>query len=253
MNGRGSGLLLRAGEPSRQPVSVERDSLALGDSPCLHADGDGTAMDDISDDGLVSVRTGPGMGILITGVDERVHLSVAMTAVRYGAVNDRPVHVFAGSRDPFCRELQRLCREKYGWVQFHLEPEAQKEALASQREGCVNILMGLSGEACYSRSLSGLRVSPESELLEQAVRRAGLTILCERKGRTADQTLHYLTDSMPIRLACVGDAANIRSTFEQVDFMGGTRFDRPSRSAIKTYYCNRDTDKRGKVRLFLPM
>ena len=74
----------------------------------------------------------------------------------------------------------------------------------------------------------------------------------ERRCKIVRSELPQLLALAPIHITAVGDSENLRAALPDTARITATAFDVPQKDSIHAYYCNRDTEKWGKVVLFQP-
>lgn len=256
MNGRGQSILLRNNDISAQATGGNEQELVLGMSPCLRKDYATESIDDIKDDIMVSITSNtPGRNIICSGPDDRVACSTALSALRQAVSsnNQYEVHLFGRETNSLVCMLKSILPE----IQVHHDSVAIKDELSRQvgsEERYMNVFAELPDYSEYSQSSSGLRVSPESELLKQilnsVVKTGSVNIIHAKHFRNIRSAFPYIVTSAPICLLAVGDMDNIRTATTEKCRIISSDFDIPRKDAIKAYYFNKDTEKFGKVILF---
>ena len=256
MNGRGESILLRKNDTSvRAPESNDHE-LILGMSPCLRRDYAEESADDIHDDIRISISLNThSRNMICSGPDDRVAASAALSALRQAAAGNAPyeVHVFGKEANA----LVRMLASALPGAQLHQNSGDMKNELSRQASSaarCINVFAELPDFSEYAQPSSGLRVSPESELLKQIVnsaeRTGSVNIIHAKHFRSIRSAFPYMISAAPICLLAVGDTDNIRNaTADRCRFVSSD-FDVPRKDAIKAYYYNKDTEKFGKIILF---
>lgn len=249
VNGTGETAWLRYNAASRAaPSALPHGEVTFGDSVCLHKDRAASDADSLKDDGLVSF-TPNGTHILCTGSDLRVPASVLCSAARFAEQEGLSLHIFCAESHP----LLRLCPET---ATVYTTLAAQREALSRQlREGqnrAVNVFLEMSAEKEFTQPLGTLRPSADAALLKNAVAHSRLSVVFERRYKIVRSELPQLLALAPIHITAVGDSENLRAALPDTAHITATAFDVPQKDSIHAYYCNRDTEKWGKIVLFQP-
>lgn len=249
VNGTGETAWLRYNAASRAaPSALSHGEVTFGDSVCLHKDRAASDADSLKDDGLVSF-TPNGTHILCTGSDLRVPASVLCSAARFAEQEGLSLHIFCVESHP----LLRLCPET---ATVYTTLAAQREALSRQlREGqnrAVNVFLEMSAEKEFTQPLGTLRPSADAALLKNAVAHSRLSVVFERRCKIVRSELPQLLALAPIHITAVGDSENLRAALPDTARITATAFDVLQKDSIHAYYCNRDTEKWGKVVLFQP-
>lgn len=249
VNGTGETAWLRYNAASRAaPSALPHGEVTFGDSVCLHKDRAASDADSLKDDGLVSF-TPNGTHILCTGSDLRVPASVLCSAARFAEQEGLSLHIFCAESHP----LLRLCPET---ATVYTTLAAQREALSRQlREGqnrAVNVFLEMSAEKEFTQPLGTLRPSADAALLKNAVAHSRLSVVFERRCKIVRSELPQLLALAPIHITAVGDNENLRAALPDTARITATAFDVPQKDSIHAYYCNRDTEKWGKIVLFQP-
>ena len=249
VNGTGETAWLRYNAASRAaPSALPHGEVTFGDSVCLHKDRAASDADSLKDDGLVSF-TPNGTHILCTGSDLRVPASVLCSAARFAEQEGLSLHIFCVESHP----LLRLCPET---ATVYTTLAAQREALSRQlREGqnrAVNVFLEMSAEKEFTQPLGTLRPSADAALLKNAVAHSRLSVVFERRCKIVRSELPQLLALAPIHITAVGDSENLRAALPDTARITATAFDVPQKDSIHAYYCNRDTEKWGKIVLFQP-
>ena len=255
LNGQGSSVLLKQDAPSPEQVLSPDDLLLLGASVCLHRDCAATHADTIVDDSYVGIRTGErGQNLLLTGSDLRMAHSVLRSAAVY-LLSRKPeacVHVFGLPDAPLTRELLQAADPAYT---FHTTPEDMLAELNRQLEepaAAVNLFVEPDTIPAFAQSLSGIRTTPEAAALKAVLEgaQAGGTfnLLYAKTFRNLRSQMPYA--AVPVRLSAVGDAENLRAAMPETYRAVPSEFDLLRKNAICAYYCNAESGKWGKVRLF---
>lgn len=258
INGEGSSVLLKQGAPSPQRVLPPSDCLLLGASVCLHQDRSASSADVILDDTYVGIRAkGKGQNLLLTGHDIRmVHSTVRSAALYLLCRNESGfVHVFGLSDTALIRELMADSDPVYV---FHTTQEEMLRELKRQQDAsgtpAVNLFVEPDSIPAFSQSLSGIRTTPEAEalkaVLETAQTRGALNLLYAKTFRSLRSQMPYAVQAASVRLTAVGDGENLRAAMPETFRAVPSEFDLPGRDAICAYYCNAESGKWGKVRLF---
>lgn len=252
MNGNGNSILLKKdAELPLYPYSNESD-ITLGVSPCLHNDCGEAGTDDIRDDTTVSVHMEEtGKNIVCTGSDDRVSFSAAMSAYRYAQNNYEccKLHIF-GDKD---NKLAKRITDVYPTAHFHSGPEMRDELSrqAEKDEYCVNVFVEITDNNEYSQSLSGLRVSPESELLKNFLSNPkALNLIQSKSYKNIKSNFPYITGAASVYLMSAGDSENIRSVASENYRVSESDFDIPQNNTINAYYYNKKSGKFGKVIMY---
>ena len=249
VNGTGETAWLRYNAASRAaPSALPHGEVTFGDSVCLHKDRAASDADSLKDDGFVSF-TPNGTHILCTGSDLRVPASVLCSAVRFAEQEGLSLHIFCVESHP----LLRLCPET---ATVYTTLAAQREALSRQlREGqnrAVNVFLEMSAEKEFTQPLGTLRPSADAALLKNAVAHSRLSVVFERRCKIVRSELPQLLALAPIHITAVGDSENLRAALPDTARITATAFDVLQKDSIHAYYCNRDTEKWGKIVLFQP-
>lgn len=252
MNGTGNSILLKKdAELPLCPYSNERE-IVLGVSPCLHNDCSESGTDDIRDDITVSVNMmKAGRNLVCTGFDDRVAFSATMSALRYAQNSHEhcELHIF-GDRD---NQLAKDIADAIPIVHFHSGSEMRDE-ISRQMETdayCVNVFVEIADNNVYFQSLSGLRASPESELLKCFLSNPkGINIVHSKSYKSIKSNLQYITVATSVYLMSVGDAENIRSVASENYRVCESDFDIPRPNMINAYYYNKKSGKFGKVIMY---
>lgn len=249
VNGTGKTAWLRYNAASRAaPSALPHGAVTFGDSVCLHKDRAVNDADDVKDDGFVSFWPN-GAHILCTGNNLRVPASVLCSAARFAGQEGLALHVFCAENHP----VLRLCTVN---AAFHATLAEQREALSDQlqedQNRAVNVFLEMSTEKAFTQPLGTLRPSADAELLKNAVQNSRLSVVFERRCKTVRSELPQLLPLAPVTITAVGDSENLRAALPDTARVTATAFDVPQRDSIHAYYCNRDTEKWGKIVLFQP-
>lgn len=110
----------------------------------------------------------------------------------------------------------------------------------------------MSAEKEFTQPLGTLRPSADAALLKNAVAHSRLSVVFERRGKIVRSELPQLLALAPIHITAVGDSENLRAALPDTARITATAFDVPQKDSIHAYYCNRDTEKWGKIVLFQP-
>lgn len=252
MNGTSKSILLK--KDAEVPLNPESndEEIILGVSPCLHNDCGKSETDNIKDDITVAINmTETGENIICTGSDDRVAFSVTMSAYCY-AQNSHDcckLHIF-GNRN---NKIAKAIANAHPSVRFHSGTEICDELSRQMTTDiyCVNVFVELPDNNEYTQSLSGLRASPESELLKLFLSETkGVNIIHSGIYKNIKSNFPYVTGTTSIYLMSVGDAENIRSVAPE-NYMGSeSDFDIPKQSTINAYYYNKNSGKFGKVIMY---
>ena len=250
VNGTGSTVLLRYNAPSRPAPSVlPHGMLVFGDSVCLHKDRTLSDTDSLKDDTLVSF-TPDGTHILCTGSDLRVPASVLTSAARFAESENLPLHVFCSENHP----VLQLCRTNH--LSVHTNPAEQKSILTQQLESpqntAVNVFLDMSANQSFTQPLGALRPSPDAALFKSAVAHSRLSVVFERRYKTVRTEMPFLLPLLPVNITAVGDSENVNSALPDAARTLPGAFDTRQKNSIHAYYCNKSTEKYGKVILFSP-
>lgn len=249
VNGTGKTAWLRYNAASRiAPNALPHGAVIFGDSVCLYKDRAASDADDVKDDSFVSFIPN-GTHILCTGSDLRVPASLLCSAARFAEQEGLLLHVFCTESHP----LLRFCPEN---AAVYTTLAAQREALSRQLQGdknrAVNVFLEMSAEKEFTQPLGTLRPSADAALLKNAVAHSHLSVVFERRCKTVRSELPQLLTLMPIHITAVGDSENLRSALPDTARVTATAFDVPQKDSIHAYYCNKDTEKWGKIVLFQP-
>ena len=249
VNGTGETAWLRYNAaPRAAPSALPHGEVTFGDSVCLHKDRAASDADSLKDDGFVSF-TPNGTHILCTGSDLRVPASVLCSAARFAEQEGLSLHIFCAESHP----LLRLCPET---ATVYTTLAAQREALSRQlREGqnrAVNVFLEMSAEKEFTQPLGTLRPSADAALLKNAVAHSRLSVVFERRCKIVRSELPQLLALAPIHITAVGNSENLRAALPDTARITAAAFDVPQKDSIHAYYCNRDTEKWGKIVLFQP-
>lgn len=205
--------------------------------------------DSLKDDGLVSF-TPNGTHILCTGSNLRVPASVLCSAARFAEQEGLSLHVFCVESHP----LLRLCPET---ATVYTTLAAQREMLSRQlredQNRAVNVFLEMSAEKEFTQPLGTLRPSADAALLKNAVAHSRLSVVFERRCKIVRSELPQILALAPIHITAVGDSENLRAALPDTARITATAFDVPQKDSIHAYYCNRDTEKWGKIVLFQPL
>lgn len=256
-------ILRKKNAKSEYPKAEALDgNVYLGDSVKLHCDLATGSNDFIKDDMTVSFSMESALkNILVTGNDVRVVESLVGAVKRFAEQNKEPVllQVFGETES-----LKKIAESQYFQMTEYRNTEEQLETLKNlekselesdeDRGYTVNLFLEPDQYEEYMQSPGGLRKSRGVELLKKAFtsREKGFSIVCSKNFKNIRNTMPYLVNEVPVRIVSVGDYENLRmSTSENVHFTAGD-FDIPRRDAIKAYYYNKETEKHGKMVMYLP-
>lgn len=249
VNGTGETAWLRYNAASRAaPSALPHGEVTFGDSVCLHKDRAASDADSLKDDSFVSF-TPNGTHILCTAATCACR-PLCCAAPR--GLRNRKGFRFIFSAWKVTR-LLRLCPET---ATVYTTLAAQREALSRQlREGqnrAVNVFLEMSAEKEFTQPLGTLRPSADAALLKNAVAHSRLSVVFERRCKIVRSELPQLLALAPIHITAVGDSENLRAALPDTARITATAFDVPQKDSIHAYYCNRDTEKWGKIVLFQP-
>ena len=110
----------------------------------------------------------------------------------------------------------------------------------------------MSAEKEFTQPLGTLRPSAAAALLKNAVAHSRLSVVFERRCKIVRSELPQLQALAPIHITAVGDSENLRAALPDTARITATAFDALQKDSIHAYYCNRDTEKWGKIMLFQP-
>ncbi|MFR4022258.1 MAG: hypothetical protein ACLTZI_04145 [[Eubacterium] siraeum] len=122
---------------------------------------------------------------------------------------------------------------------------------AEKDEYCVNVFVEITDNNEYSQSLSGLRVSPESELLKNFLSNPkALNLIQSKSYKNIKSNFPYITGAASVYLMSAGDSENIRSVASENYRVSESDFDIPQNNTINAYYYNKKSGKFGKVIMY---
>lgn len=258
MNGKGNSVLLKRGAVSlRQPEGSS--ILNLGMSVAYRRDSYGTGLDAIVDDVEVVVDPRKITNLLISGTDERVLHSIAVSVANWRKsirnINSE-FHIFGRGN------LNGLLEPLGVNVHYHRSAEDQvteiKRQSAEDPVECynINIFIGPEGYSELAQTAGSIRESEGVAALKKVLDKCGegksLSIIYSRAFKNVRNAMPYAVERSPIRITSVGDSENLRYAMADAAPAVSGSFDIMSRDAIKAYYYNKDTEKKGKVILYLP-
>lgn len=252
MNGNGDSILLKKDAELPLYHHSNESDIVLGVSPCLHNDCGEARTDDIRDDTTVSVRMEEtGKNIVCTGSDDQVAFSATMSAYRYAQNNHASceLHIFGDKGNKLTKRIADVCPT----VHFHsgLEMRDELSRQAEKDEYCVNVFVEITDNNEYSQSLSGLRVSPESELLKNFLSNPkALNLIQSKSYKNIKSNFPYITGAASVYLMSAGDSENIRSVASENYRVSESDFDIPQNNTINAYYYNKKSGKFGKVIMY---
>lgn len=90
------------------------------------------------------------------------------------------------------------------------------------------------------------------QLLEMSGRDRGFALAYSKSFKTLRSIMSYLLNAAPVHITSVGDMENLKYAMSDNVRLVSCDFDVPNKDAIKAYYYNKDTEKAGKVIMYMP-
>lgn len=258
VNGKGNSILLKRKAHSQVRPKKNSGMIMLGTSVALHKDSPNADTDVIFDNTEVSIRPEKIKNILLTGADERILDSVmdSITAWRMEEKqNACQIHIFGTRQFYLPVESETVKIIYHESVEEQIE-EIQKQAKDEPTEYYINVFCEPDQYTEWTQALGAIRTSPAVEAFKTVLKRTsfskGFTVLYGKSYKNIRSTMSYALGEMPIHITAVGDMENVKYSMSEHIRFSVCEFDIPSSGAIKAYYYNKDTEKAGKVILYLP-
>lgn len=110
----------------------------------------------------------------------------------------------------------------------------------------------MSAEKEFTQPLGTLRPSADARFSKTPSHTAAFPSCLSAGAKSCAASCPQLLALAPIHITAVGDSENLRAALPDTARITATAFDVPQKDSIHAYYCNRDTEKWGKIVLFQP-
>ncbi|MBM6841324.1 hypothetical protein H6A03_07190 [[Clostridium] spiroforme] len=255
INGDAEKILLKKNAKSKHTYLPADGRVHLGDSVRLYHDVATGSDDYIKDNMTVSFSMKSFLkNMIVTGNDVRV-LDSLIGAIKYFAdINHKTVHMnILGSPD----KLNVCTESQYFKVTLYQDIASQIEVLENTNvtDGYeVNLLIEPDLYEEFTQSPGGLRKSKGAEVLESVLSNSVnmFSIVYSKNFKNIRTSLQYIVNVAPVHIVSVGDYENLRMSMSENVRLIPCDFDVPRKDSIKAYYYNKDTEKYGKMIMFLP-
>lgn len=258
VNGEGDSILLKRKAHSQVRSKQRSGMITIGTSVALHKDSPNADTDAIFDNTVVSIRPEKIKNMLLTGADERILDSIVSSIAAWRMDEHQSacqIHVF-GTREfhlPVDSEVVKIIYHES--IENQID-EIQKQAKDEPKEYCINVFCEPDQYSEWTQSLGAIRTSPAVEAFKTVLKRTsfskGFTVLYGKSFKNIRSAMSYVLGEMPIHITAVGDMENVNYAMSEHIRLSVCEFDIPCSSSIKAYYYNKDTEKAGKVILYLP-
>lgn len=256
MKGGASKVLLKKNAKSNHGYSPADGRVHLGDSVRLYHDVATGSDDYIRDNMTVSFSMESFLkNMIVTGNDVRVLDSLVGAIKHFADVNQKTVLLnILGST-----EKLKVCTEsRYFKVAFYQDIASQMDALENDNNigefgYAINLLMEPDSYEEFTQSPGGLRKSKGAEVLESVLSNGEsmFSIVYSKNFKNIRNSLQYIMNAAPVHIVSVGDYENVRMSMSENIRLAPCDFDVPRKDSIKAYYYNKDTEKYGKMIMFL--
>lgn len=255
MKGGASKILLKKNAKSKHTYLLADGRVHLGDSVRLHHDVATGSDDYIKDNMTVSFSMESFLkNMIVTGNDVRVLDSLIGAIKHFADINHKTVHMnILGSPN----KLNVCTESQYFKVTLYRDIASQIETLENTNvmDGYgVNLLIEPDLYEEFTQSLGGLRKSKGAEVLKSVLSNSEnmFSIVYSKNFKNIRTSLQYIVNAAPVHIVSVGDYENVRMSMSENIRLTPCDFDVPRKNSIKAYYYNKDTEKYGKMIMFLP-
>lgn len=255
MKGGAAKILLKKNAKSKNTYLPADGRVHLGDSVRLYHDAATGSDDYIKDNMTVSFSMESFLkNMIVTGNDVRVLDSLIGAIKHFADINHKTVHMnILGSPD----KLNVCAESQYFKVALYQDVDSQIEALENTNvtDGYrVNLLIEPDSCEEFTQSPGGLRKSKGAEVLKSALINSEnmFSIVYSKNFKNIRTSLQYIVNAAPVHIVSVGDYENVRMSMSENVRLTSCDFDVPRKDSIKAYYYNKETEKYGKMIMFLP-
>ena len=255
MKGGATKILLKKNAKSKNTYLPADGRVHLGDSVRLYHDAATGSDDYIKDNMTVSFSMESFLkNMIVTGNDVRVLDSLIGAIKHFADINHKTVHMnILGSPD----KLNVYAESQYFKVALYQDVDSQIEALENTNvtDGYrVNLLIEPDSCEEFTQSPGGLRKSKGAEVLKSALINSEnmFSIVYSKNFKNIRTSLQYIVNAAPVHIVSVGDYENVRMSMSENVRLTPCDFDVPRKDSIKAYYYNKETEKYGKMIMFLP-
>ena len=255
MKGGAAKILLKKNAKSKNTYLPADGRVHLGDSVRLYHDAATGSDDYIKDNMTVSFSMESFLkNMIVTGNDVRVLDSLIGAIKHFADINHKTVHMnILGSPD----KLNVCAESQYFKVALYQDVDSQIETLENTNvtDGYrVNLLIEPDSCEEFTQSPGGLRKSKGAEVLKSALINSEnmFSIVYSKNFKNIRTSLQYIVNAAPVHIVSVGDYENVRMSMSENVRLTSCDFDVPRKDSIKAYYYNKETEKYGKMIMFLP-
>lgn len=257
MNGNGKSILLKRNAKS-VPQPVNGGMIRLGRSIAFHKDEPETNIDSILDDTEVSINPQRIKNMILTGADERILSSMVSSVVnwRMGIKERLTEFHFFGETD-----VVQISSQGNVTIHYHKSVQEQLHELERQKVSqdtayVINVFIQPDRYTELTQAAGSIRTNQGADSIKQILGMScsdrGFTIVYSKSFKNLRNNMAYLLNAAPIHITSVGDTENLKYAMTDNVHLMSCEFDIPNRDAIKAYYYNKDTEKNGKVIMYIP-
>ena len=256
MNGRGKSILLKRKAKSL-PQPSAGDLIRIGRSVAFHKDESAVDIDTILDDTEVSINPQRIKNMILTGADERILNSMVSSIINWRkGIEEKQTKIH------FFGEYAGVHRNHNGSVtcHYHRSIQEQIDELERQRNNpdpdyTVNVFVQPDKYTELTQSAGSIRSNQGIENMKQLLAMSGsdrgFTLVYAKSFKNLRSNLSYLLNDSPVHITSVGDMENLKYAMSDNVRLASCDFDVPNKDAIKAYYYNKDTEKTGKMIMYL--
>lgn len=195
--------------------------------------------------------------MILTGADERILNSMVSSIINWRkGIEEKQTKIH------FFGEYAGVHRNHNGSVtcHYHRSIQEQIDELERQRNNpdpdyTVNVFVQPDKYTELTQSAGSIRSNQGIENMKQLLAMSGsdrgFTLVYAKSFKQLRSNMSYLLNDSPVHITSVGDMENLKYAMSDNVRLASCDFDVPNKDAIKAYYYNKDTEKTGKMIMYL--